>query len=143
MAIKGVGVDIVDIARFETKLSSNPGLLERLFAPAERASEADLKIATLAGKFAAKEAFIKAVGSGIGMNWQDVRIVKDANGKPGFELSGATADIAVEAGIARLHLSIAHDGGMAIAYVIAEELSSASPGDSGAQQVESDGGAHA
>ena len=122
MAIKGVGVDIVDIARFETLLASTAGLAERLFAPAERATEADLKPATLAGKFAAKEAFIKAIGSGAGMNWQDVRVIKDASGKPHFELSGETANIVSAAGVSRLHLSIAHDGGMAIAYVIAEEL---------------------
>ena len=122
MTIKGVGVDIVDIARFESKLSATPGLIERLFASSERTTEADFKPATLAGKFAAKEAFIKAIGSGAGMAWHDVRVVKDSNGKPHFELSGATADIAVSAGISRLHLSIAHDGGMAIAYVIAENL---------------------
>ena len=125
MTIKGVGVDLVDIARFESKLAATPGLVDRLFAPEERATEADLKPATLAGKFAAKEAFIKAVGSGAGMNWQDVRVVKDSNGKPNLELSGATSLLVEQAGISRLHLSIAHDGGMAIAYVIAEELNSA------------------
>lgn len=133
MTIKGVGVDLVDIARFEGQLGATQGLLERLFAADERDTEAQLKPATLAGKFAAKEAFIKAVGSGVGMNWHDVRVVKEASGKPQLVVSGETAAICTNAGIERFHLSIAHDGGMAIAYVIAE-------GNVG-QQVS--GGAHA
>ena len=120
MTIKGVGVDLVDIDRFEAQLAATPGLAERLFAADERETEPQLKPATLAGKFAAKEAFIKAVGSGAGMNWHDVRVVKEASGKPQLVVSGETAVICETAGIARLHLSIAHDGGMAIAYVIAE-----------------------
>ena len=120
MAICGVGVDLVDIARFEAKLAETEGLTERLFAPVELATAADLKPATLAGKFAAKEAFIKAVGDATGMNWHDVFVVKDAAGKPSLRVEGNTAAIVAEAGIEALHLSIAHDGGMAIAYVVAE-----------------------
>ena len=120
MAITGIGVDLVDIARFEQQLAKSPGLTERLFAPTELADEAALKPATLAGMFAAKEAFIKALGSGAGLNWHDVRVVKNAAGKPFFELSGNTAAASVDAGVSRWHLSIAHDGGMAIAYAIAE-----------------------
>lgn len=120
MAITGIGVDLVDIARFEQQLEKTSGLLERLFSPVELAGEAALKPATLAGKFAAKEAFIKALGSGSGLNWHDVRIIKDSVGKPFFELSGDTAAASAKAGVSRWHLSIAHDGGMAIAYAIAE-----------------------
>ncbi|MDE2386641.1 MAG: holo-ACP synthase [Actinomycetales bacterium] len=120
MTIKGVGVDLVDIARFEGQLASTNGLLERLFAADERETDAQLKPATLAGKFAAKEAFIKAVGGGSGMNWHDVRVIKEASGRPQLVVSGETAAICESAGIVRFHLSIAHDGGMAIAYVIAE-----------------------
>ena len=120
MAICGVGVDLVDIARFEAKLAETEGLTERLFAPVELPTAADLKPATLAGKFAAKEAFIKAVGDATGMNWHDVFVVKDAAGKPSLRVEGNTAAIVAEAGIEALHLSIAHDGGMAIAYVVAE-----------------------
>ncbi|MEY4450563.1 MAG: hypothetical protein RLZZ304_938 [Actinomycetota bacterium] len=132
MAITGIGVDLVDIARFEQQLGKTPGLTERLFSPAELSGDSALKPATLAGKFAAKEAFIKALGSGVGLNWHDVRVVKDSDGKPFFELSGDTAAASVKAGVSRWHLSIAHDGGMAIAYAIAEN-------DATGQQ----GGAHA
>ena len=120
MGILGVGVDIVDIARFEQQLAGTPALLARLFAASELTGEANLKPATLAGKFAAKEAFIKALGSGAGLNWHDVQVVKDEAGKPFFELSGATAEASLSAGVSRWHLSIAHDGGMAIAFAIAE-----------------------
>ena len=120
MGIKGIGVDIVDIARFEQQLAGTPALRDRLFAASELTGEANLKPATLAGKFAAKEAFIKALGSGAGLNWHDVQVVKDEAGKPFFELSGATAEASLRAGVSRWHLSIAHDGGMAIAYAIAE-----------------------
>lgn len=120
MTIKGIGVDIVDIARFEAQLAATPGLLERLFAVVERDTDAKLKPATLAGKFAAKEAFIKAVGSGAGMNWHDVLVIKNDAGKPSIECSGESKAICASLGIERFHLSIAHDGGMAIAYVIAE-----------------------
>ena len=120
MTIKGIGVDIVDIARFEAQLAATPGLLERLFAADERDTEVQLKPATLAGKFAAKEAFIKAIGSGAGMNWHDVRVIKNDEGKPSLECSGESKAICANLGIERFHLSIAHDGGMAIAYVIAE-----------------------
>ena len=132
MAIRGIGVDIVDIARFETKLSQTAGLAERLFAESELQGDVARKPATLAGKFAAKEAFIKAVGSGAGLNWHDVRVVKDANGKPDLQLSGTTAEVAAAAGIARLHLSIAHDGGMAIAYVIADDAQDSNDFEGGA-----------
>lgn len=132
MAITGIGVDLVDIARFEQQLAKTPGLTERLFAPAELSGEAALKPATLAGKFAAKEAFIKALGNGAGLNWHDLRVVKNAAGKPFFELSGDTAAASANAGVSRWHVSISHDGGMAIAYAIAES-----------DEIYQQGGAHA
>ena len=114
--IIGVGVDAVDLARFERAISRTPRLVERLFTVAERTGSAK----TLAGRFAAKEAFIKSVGDPRGMNWQEVAVEKDALGKPGISVSGATAKITDAAGIDKFHLSITHDGGMAIAFVVAE-----------------------
>jgi holo-[acyl-carrier protein] synthase len=114
--IVGVGVDAVDLARFERAIAKTPRLIERLFTTDERIGSAR----TLAGRFAAKEAFIKAVGDPRGMNWQEVSVDKDALGKPGLSVSGATAKITDAAGIDKFHLSITHDGGMAIAFVVAE-----------------------
>ena len=114
--IKGVGVDLVDLARFESKLIATPALAERIFTPAER----DRSMQSLAGVWASKEALIKAIGNPSGLNWQDVTVVKDSLGKPHLELSGATKDRADQMGITSWHLSISHDGGMACAFVIAE-----------------------
>lgn len=114
--IAGIGVDLVDVSRFETHLSGTPKLLERLFTETERAS----KLESLAGKFAAKEALIKALGGSDGISWQEVEISKRDGGQPYFETTGKTKDAVEAAGISKLHLSISHDAGMAIAMVVAE-----------------------
>ena len=114
--IKGVGVDLVDLARFESKLSETPALLERIFTPTER----DRSMQSLAGIWAAKESLIKAIGNPVGLNWQDVTVAKDELGKPHLEISGATKERSEQMGITSWHLSITHDGGMACAFVIAE-----------------------
>ena len=114
--IKGVGVDLVDVTRFERTIARTPRLVERLFAETERQGNAR----TLAGRFAAKEAFIKAVGNPSGMRWHEVQIHKDALGKPNILVSGGVAAITAAAGIDRFHLSITHDGTMACAFVVAE-----------------------
>jgi holo-[acyl-carrier protein] synthase len=114
--IFGIGVDLVDIARFEKAISNTPKLKERLFT----AAEIDLSTYSLAARFAAKEALMKAVGQAKGLAFQEVTIVKDDNGKPSFSLTGESATTVSNKGIANLHLSLSHDGDMAIAYVIAE-----------------------
>jgi holo-[acyl-carrier protein] synthase len=114
--IKGVGVDLVDLARFESKLTETPALVERIFTPSER----ERSMQSLAGVWASKEALVKAIGNPSGLNWQDVTVTKDSLGKPHLEISGATKDRADQMGITSWHLSISHDGGMACAFVIAE-----------------------
>ncbi len=117
--IVGVGVDTVDIARFERALERTPNLAERLFVPAER----ELPAHSLAGRFAAKEALIKAFGDSGSMTFHDMEIIKDQLGKPSFELRGAAAEMAAQRGIDTVHLSISHDGGNAVAFVVAEGAS--------------------
>lgn len=114
--IIGVGIDLVDVARFESKLNQTQGLTERIFTSEEIGSKTE----SLAGYWAAKEALIKALGNPIGLSFQDVQIVKDDLGKPRLEISGETDIRASEMGIANWHLSISHDAGMAVAVVIAE-----------------------
>ncbi len=114
--IVGVGVDLVDLQRFEQTLANTPKMVERLFAECEREGS----VQTLAGRFAAKEAFIKAVGNSLGMNWHDVFLTYDQNGKPSLNTAGETDRLVKEAGIQRFHVSISHDGGKAIAFVVAE-----------------------
>ena len=114
--ILGVGVDIVDIARFTRALERTPKLGERLFTDAER----DLPATSLAGRFAAKEALIKAFGGSGSMTFHDMVVVKDELGKPSFDLSGAAAEMASSKGIDSVHLSISHDANAAVAFVVAE-----------------------
>jgi holo-[acyl-carrier protein] synthase len=114
--IIGIGVDIVDLARFESKLENTPALLERIFTAAEREQSTQ----SLAGCWAAKEAVIKAIGNPVGLSWQDVSVFKDESGKPHLQVSGETKSKAEALGIANWHLTISHDGGIACAMVVAE-----------------------
>lgn len=119
--IVGVGVDLVDVARFERAMSRTPRLRARLFAEPEMIRDGQpLPLRSLAGRFAAKEALVKALGDAGELTWHDMPVVSDPLGNPAFALRG-TAAAAVEArGIARIHLSMSHDAGLAIAFVVAE-----------------------
>jgi holo-[acyl-carrier protein] synthase len=117
--IVGIGVDLVDVARFETAIENTPKLKDRLFTKGEKL----LSGYSLAARFAAKEALMKAVGKAQGLSFQEVEIIKDEFGKPSFELSGQSQATVSDKGIANLHLSLSHDGGIAVAYVIAEGAS--------------------
>jgi len=118
MAIAGIGIDIVDLARFERAVSRTPRLKERLFAESERS----LPLRSLAGRFAAKEALMKALGDATGVRWHDMEVVADVEGNPSFLLHRAAAAIAERRGVTDIHLTMSHDAGVAIAYVITERL---------------------
>ncbi|MDT0166402.1 holo-ACP synthase [Actinotalea sp. AC32] len=114
--IVGVGIDVVDIARFLATLERTPGLVERLFTPEER----DMPPTSLAARFAAKEAIAKALGAPAGMSWQDATVRRISGSAPEVELIGTVAARAAELGIDRWHVSISHDAGIASAVAIAE-----------------------
>jgi holo-[acyl-carrier protein] synthase len=114
--IVGIGVDVVDIARFERTVERTPRLLDRMFGPAEQA----LPLRSLAARYAAREALIKALGGSEGLQFMDVEIVPDAAGRPWFILTGRTAEFVAAKGVTSIHLSMSHDAGLAIAYVVAE-----------------------
>jgi holo-[acyl-carrier protein] synthase len=114
--IKGIGVDIVDLARFARQVERTPNLVPRLFAESERG----LSVSSLAARFAAKEALIKALGDSAGVSWQDMEIVPDALGNPGFILHGSAQEVLARRGITSLHLTMTHDAGVACAFVVAE-----------------------
>ena len=114
--IIGIGVDTVAISRFEQKITDTPKLVSRLFT----ADEADAPVHTLAGRFAAKEAVIKALAGATGIEWHGILVSKEESGKPLISVSGTTAEIANALGVSNFHLSITHDGDAAIAFVIAE-----------------------
>jgi holo-[acyl-carrier protein] synthase len=114
--IVGVGIDVVDVARFVATLDRVPALRERLFTPAERG----LPAASLAARFAAKEAIAKSLGAPAGMSWQDATVRRTAGAQPEVEVIGTVAAAAALLGVARFHLSISHDAGIASAVVVAE-----------------------
>jgi holo-[acyl-carrier protein] synthase len=114
--IVGVGIDVVDIERFAAILGRRPGLAVRLFTPAERG----MPVASLAARFAAKEAVAKALGAPAGLVWHDCEVVSADSGRPSLRLRGTVARAAAEAGVASWHLSMSHDAGIASAVVLAE-----------------------
>ena len=116
MAVIGVGIDVADIERFEESLLRTPALRERLFTEAERLRP----IASLAARFAAKEALAKALGAPRGMSWHDAEVVSEESGRPRFDLRGTVLARATELGVAHVHLSLSHDAGIASAVVVLE-----------------------
>ncbi len=114
--IVGIGVDVVDLTRFERAAARTPALLERLFTVAERR----LPLHSLAGRFAAKEALIKAIGDSTGVRWHDMEVVSNELGDPGFVLHNAVAKIVRGRGVEHIHLSMSHDAGIATAFVVVE-----------------------
>jgi len=114
--IVGVGIDVCDIERFGLSLSRTPPLRDRLFTPAE----AGRPLASLAARFAAKEALAKALGAPTGMAWHDAEVVSEDSGRPLFDLRGTVRARAQELGVVSVHLSLSHDAGIASAVVILE-----------------------
>lgn len=115
--IRGIGVDIVDIARFESSLTRTPGMRERLFTQEELETSEDRHSSFLAGRFAAKEALAKALGVPEGLAWHDVNIQRADDGAPVMELKGIAKQ---RAGSGKIHLSISHDGPMVVAMIVIE-----------------------
>lgn len=119
--IIGIGVDVVDLGRFEASVARTPGVLTRLFAQSEQQLDGVPRpLPSMAARFAAKEALIKALGDSAGVRWHDMAVVSDRLRNPTFEIYNGLAEIVAGRGITRIHLSMSHDAGVAIAYVIAE-----------------------
>ncbi|MDM4761450.1 holo-ACP synthase [Galbitalea sp. SE-J8] len=119
--IVGIGIDVVDLRRFERALDRTPALRARLFTDAEqRPRGRELSLRSLGGRFAAKEALMKALGDATGVRWHDMQVVSNEHGDPSLELSGAARALADARGVARVHLSMSHDAGLAIANVVLE-----------------------
>ncbi|MFC4057762.1 holo-ACP synthase [Planomonospora corallina] len=114
--IVGIGVDVVDVARFAATLERTPGLRARLFTERERG----LRTESLAARFAAKEAVAKALGAPPGLLHAEAEVVTGEHGRPELRVTGRAAEVAGALGVARWHISLTHDGGVAVAYVIAE-----------------------
>jgi holo-[acyl-carrier protein] synthase len=122
VTVRGIGVDAVDIERFRRSLARTPSMHERLFTPDELAyvrPKAD-PVPSLAARFAAREAVMKALGVGLGaFGFQDVSVERAASGEPSLVVTGVAQQLAEAAGVSHWHLSITHTDTVAIAYVVA------------------------
>ena len=120
MAIVGIGVDVVDIERFAGVLQRTPGIADRLFTRDEQVRSAghELPTTSLAARFAVKEAVAKALGAPAGLDFHDCQVTSE--GRPSVTLRGTVAEVAARLGVTDWHVSISHDGPVAVAYVIAE-----------------------
>ncbi|MER7990458.1 holo-ACP synthase [Streptomyces noursei] len=122
MVIIGVGIDVAEIDRFEAALRRTPELAHRLFNETElNLSSGERRgIASLAARFAAKEAVAKALGAPGGLRWTDAEVYVEETGQPRLRVQGTVAARAAELGVRSWHVSLSHDAGVASAVVIAE-----------------------
>lgn len=123
--IVGIGVDLVEIARMERALKRHPvRLVERVFTEAEQRECKDRVRPAMhyAARFAAKEAFLKAVGLGLrgGMRWRDIAVVHAPSGKPDLVVTGRAAERMRELGARRALVTLTHTDNHACAVVILE-----------------------
>jgi holo-[acyl-carrier protein] synthase len=133
--IVGVGVDAVDVSRFRRVLDRRPTFAARCFTEGERSDATGSADAaqSLAARFAAKEAVMKALGSGIGaFSLTDVEVCRrsgagSTRNAPYLVLRGGAAELAGAQGAGTFHLSLTHTDGVAIAFVVAEQSPSCAP----------------
>jgi holo-[acyl-carrier protein] synthase len=126
--VVGVGVDAVDVARLRRILARRPGFAARFFTPAEQADARRMPDPAegLAARFAAKEAVMKVLGTGLGgFALTEVEVCRAAGsgatrGAPSLRLHGAAAALAETRGAGPLHLSLTHTAHVAVAFVVAE-----------------------
>ncbi|MFN6962532.1 MAG: holo-ACP synthase [Pyrinomonadaceae bacterium] len=123
--IVSTGIDIVEVYRIRETVSRTPRFVERVFTEAERRyceSKGAAAAQSYAGRFAAKEAFLKALKTGWRgkLQWTDIEIVNDDAGAPALDLTGEALALVEAMGARRVHLSISHTAEHAVAQVILE-----------------------
>lgn len=119
MTTMAVGVDVVDVARFARVLERRPRLAERLFTVRERSDAGD-RPERLAARFAAKEAVLKALGSGLGdASLRSIEVRRTPSGAPEIVLHADARELAAARGVATLHVSLSHTSTLAMAFVVA------------------------
>ncbi len=123
--ILGHGVDLAEVQRVRRSVERfGDRFLERVFTKSERvyAGDGPRRYEHLAARFAAKEAVLKALGTGWaqGVGWTDIEVAREASGRPVLVLHGKAREMAESLGVRRWHLSMTHTGTMAMASVIAE-----------------------
>ena len=113
-----IGVDIIEIGRIDRAIARwNDSFLKRIYTRAEL--ESHHNVPSLAARFAAKEAVMKALGTGTrGTNWRDIEILANGDGAPAVILHGRALERSKEIGIARFYISLSHSREYAVAFVI-------------------------
>lgn len=120
--IFGIGTDIISVSRIQRAIENNERFTDKLFTPGEIAyceSRAS-KYQSYAARFAAKEAVMKAIGTGWDgvINWLDIEVVADALGKPGIKCHNASQAFMEQQGIESIQLSLSHEKDYAVAFVV-------------------------
>lgn len=123
--IVGIGVDLVNVAKFDATVTRTPGFADTVFTPAEQRDElgSQRTASSMAARHAAKEALAKALGAPPGMRWHDCEVLNEPDGRPYIRTRGGLAEAAGELGVHTWHVSLAREGDVAIAYVVAEGTS--------------------
>lgn len=116
MAVLGIGVDVVDVDRFTSVLARSPRLSARVLTPDEHSA----RPASMAARFAAKEALAKALGAPRGLRWHDAVVRNEPSGRPVLDVTGTVHAALEQRGVHGVHLSLSHDGGLAVAMVVLE-----------------------
>jgi len=122
-AIKGIGIDMIEIKRIGMAIKKNNKFMNRIFTAKEIQyfSDCNWSVNTIAGSFAAKEAVMKALGTGLrGFKWTDVEIMRDNMGRPCVLLNNYAKDFAERTGIINISISISHCKDYAVANAFAE-----------------------
>jgi holo-[acyl-carrier protein] synthase len=122
--VTGIGTDVVEIGRVARSLERTDGFAESIFTDAERAycKGCARPAEHYAARFAAKEAFLKAVGHGIfqGIPLKQIEVVRDGDGAPRLQLGPAAARALEESGATDAMVSLSHAGGTAVAFVLVQ-----------------------
>jgi holo-[acyl-carrier protein] synthase len=123
--ILGVGIDMIEVDRVTEKISNDQGFREKIFSVNEILF-CESKVNSgenYAARFAAKEAFLKATGQGLGLgyNLSDIEVISDTSGKPSLVLNGSFKQMASERNWNRIYVSLSHLKSVACAVVVIEE----------------------
>lgn len=120
--ILGIGTDIFDVDRMKSRLLTQPSFIDGIFTQNEinYCTKFKNKAQHFAARYAAKEAFLKALGTGWrdGISFKDIDIANDKLGKPFIELSGIAKQISDKMGVTSIHISMSHTESLANAFVI-------------------------
>jgi holo-[acyl-carrier protein] synthase len=123
--IFGTGIDIIEVSRIKTVMEKDIGFREKIFTPGEieYCETKRHKYENYAARFSAKEAFLKAIGTGwrFGIRFADIDVYHDEYGKPLIRLNGKAEELARNECISKIHVSLSHVKEMATAVVILEK----------------------